>query len=224
LGPRKSTTRERLITTAAELFWKQGYAQTGVNEIIQQAKATSGSFYHFFPTKEDLLLAVVDHVAEIFETEVFCPVSEASGNAVERLFTVLGRYRQRLQDSGFVFGSPMGSLAAEVSENHPLVHTRLVEIQATWTERIEELLMDAGDRLSGDLDRSSLARFVVSAMEGAALQARVTHNLALFDASVAQLRNYFSLLELPERRTEPIPAQVRPSPRMQPQAADWRSW
>ena len=222
--PRKTTTRERLIGTAAELFWKQGYAQTGVNEIIQQAQATSGSFYHFFPTKEDLLLAVVDHVAEIFETEVFGPASEAGGSGVERLFAVLEHYRQRLLDSGFVFGSPMGSLAAEVSENHPLVHARLVEILATWTERIEKLLMDARDQLPLDLDLGSLARLVVSTMEGAALQARVTRNLALFDASVAHLRNYFSLLELPERHTEPIPAQARARPRMQAHATDWRSW
>ena len=222
--PRKTTTRERLIGTAAELFWKQGYAQTGVNEIIQQAQATSGSFYHFFPTKEDLLLAVVDHVAEIFETEVFGPASEAGGSGVERLFVVLEHYRQRLLDSGFIFGSPMGSLAAEVSENHPLVNTRLVEIQTTWTERIEGLLMDAGNQLPRDLDRGSVARFVVSAMEGAALQSRVSRNLALFDASVAQLRNFFSLLEPPERHVEPIPAQVRERPRMQAQATDWRSW
>ena len=222
--PRKTTTRERLIGTAAELFWKQGYAQTGVNEIIQQAQATSGSFYHFFPTKEDLLLAVVDHVAEIFETEVFGPASEAGGSGVERLFAVLEHYRQRLLDSGFIFGSPMGSLAAEVSENHPLVNTRLVEIQTTWTERIEGLLMDAGNQLPRDLDRGSVARFVVSAMEGAALQSRVSRNLALFDASVAQLRNFFSLLEPPERHVEPIPAQVRERPRMQAQATDWRSW
>jgi len=222
--PRKTTTRERLIGTAAELFWKQGYAQTGVNEIIQQAQATSGSFYHFFPTKEDLLLAVVDHVAEIFETEVFGPASEAAGNAVERLFAVLERYRQRLLDSGFIFGSPMGSLAAEVSENHPLVHARLVVILAAWTEHIEELLTETGDNLPANLDRGSLARFVVSAMEGAGLQARVTRNLAPFDASVAQLRNYFSLLESPERHGEPIPVQARSRPRMQAQAADWRSW
>ena len=64
MGPRKTTTRERLITTAAELFRRQGYAQTGVNQIIQEANATSGSFYHFFPAKEDLLMAVVDHIAE----------------------------------------------------------------------------------------------------------------------------------------------------------------
>ena len=188
------------------------------------AQATSGSFYHFFPTKEDLLLAVVDHVAEIFETEVFGPASEAGGSGVERLFVVLEHYRQRLLDSGFVFGSPMGSLAAEVSENHPLVNTRLVEIQTTWTERIEGLLMDAGNQLPRDLDRGSVARFVVSAMEGAALQSRVSRNLALFDASVAQLRNFFSLLEPPERHVEPIPAQARARPRMQAQATDWRSW
>ncbi|MCG6950498.1 MAG: TetR/AcrR family transcriptional regulator, partial [Acidobacteria bacterium] len=46
MAPRKTTTRERLISAAAELFRRQGYAQTGVNQIIQGANATSGSFYH----------------------------------------------------------------------------------------------------------------------------------------------------------------------------------
>ena len=108
MGPRKNTTRERLITTAAELFWRQGYAQTGVNEIIQQAKATSGSFYHFFPTKEDLLLAVVNHVAEVFETEVFSSASIETADAAERLFAILENYRRLLVENGFTFASPMG--------------------------------------------------------------------------------------------------------------------
>ena len=224
MGPRKTTTRERLITTAAELFWRQGYAQTGVNEIIQQAGATSGSFYHFFPTKEDLLLAVVDHVAEVFETEVFSPASDEATDAVEQLFAIFESYRRLLLESGFTFASPMGSLAAEVSENHPPVRARLAEIQAAWTQRIEQLLMDPGERLPGDVDRGALAGFVISVVEGAVVQARVARSLAPFDASIGQLRNYLGLLERPAHHAEPIPAQPRRLPRPQPQSADWRAW
>ncbi len=224
MGPRKTTTRERLITTAAELFWRQGYAQTGVNEIIQQAKATSGSFYHFFPTKEDLLLAVVDHVAEVFETDVFAPASDEAADAVEQLFAILENYRRRLLESGFTFASPMGSLAAEVSENYPPVRARLAEIQATWTGRIEQLLMDSGELLPGGVDHAALAGFVISVVEGAVLQARVARSLDPFDASVGELRNYLGLLERPVHHAEPIPAQPRRLPQPRPQSADWRAW
>ena len=224
MGPRKTTTRERLITTAAELFWRQGYSQTGVNEIIQQAQATSGSFYHFFPTKEDLLLAVVDHVAEIFETEVFDSSSDGAGDAVERLFAILENYRRLLLESGFTFASPMGSLAAEVSENHPPVRARLAEIQTAWTEHIEQLLTNTGEPLPGGVDNAAVAGFVMSVVEGAVLQARVARSLDPFDASIGELRSYLGLLGGPAHHVEPIPAQPRRLPQPRPQNADWRAW
>ena len=136
----KPTTRARLITTAAELFRRQGYAQTGVNQIIQEADATSGSFYHFFPAKEDLLLAVVDHIAEVFDTEIFSSAADRSNDPIEEIFTILDLYRQQLNNGGFTFGSPMVSLSAEVSENHPQARVRLAEVFASWSDRIEELL------------------------------------------------------------------------------------
>ncbi len=56
----KNDTRERLIEAARDLFLKQGYASTGIAQILEAADAGSGSLYYFFPTKEDLLLAVLE--------------------------------------------------------------------------------------------------------------------------------------------------------------------
>jgi len=224
LVPRKSTTRERLIATAADLFWRQGYAQTGVNEIIRRAGATSGSFYHFFPTKEDLLLAVVDHVAGVFEDEIFSYASDASTDAAERLFAVIDAYRLRLADSGFTFGSPMASLAAEVPDSHPQVHARLVEIQADWTDRLESLVMDLADRLPAAVAPRALASFILSVIEGAALQARIGRSLDAFDAALGELRRHLGLLERPARRAAAAPPPPRPQrPRPRP-TTDWRAW
>jgi TetR/AcrR family transcriptional repressor of nem operon len=227
MGPRKTTTRERLITTAAELFWRQGYAQTGVNRIIQEAHATSGSFYHFFPAKEDLLVAVVDHIVAVFETEVFAD-DDVDGDPMDRIFAILDRYRRNVLGDRFPFGSPLGGLSAEASENHPQVQARLAEVFAAWTNRIEDLLVDAGDRLPARLDRSALAQCIVCAMEGAALGARLTRSLAPFDTVVAELRNHVTLLESRPpvaRAVQPPAVPARPvPPRAQPRAADWKSW
>jgi len=223
LVPRKTDTRERLITTAAELFRRQGYAQTGVNQIIQEANATSGSFYHFFPAKEDLLLAVVDHIAEIFEGGIFSPAADRSNDPIEEIFVILDLYRQQLNDGGFTFGSPMASLSAEVSENHPPVRARLAEILASWSGRIEELLRSAGNRLPPSLDPTALAQLVVCTMEGAVLGTRLNRSLAPFDAAIAQLRTYFDLLEDRMGATA-VAAAGRPARAASPRTADWRSW
>jgi TetR/AcrR family transcriptional repressor of nem operon len=212
LGPRKTTTRERLITTAAELFRRQGYAQTGVNQIIQEANATSGSFYHFF------------HIAAVFDDEIFTAAADRSAEPVEELFTILDLYRQLLGDGEFTFASPMAGLSAEVSENHPQVRARLAEIFAAWTDRIETLLRDAGDRLPPTVNRTAIAELVVCAVEGAVLGVRLNRSLEPFNAVVAQLRDYFNLLEA---RTAAVTAGAvtrRAAHAAPPQSADWRSW
>ena len=221
--PRKTTTRARLITCAAELFRRQGYAQTGVNQIIQDANATSGSFYHFFPAKEDLLLAVVDHIAEVFESGIFNPAADRTDDPIEVIFTILDLYRQQLNDGGLTFGSPMASLSAEVSENHPQVRARLTEIFASWSGRVEELLRSAGNRLPPGLDHTALAQFIVCTMDGAVLGTRLNRSLAPFDSAIAQLRTYFNLLE-DRMGVVAVATAGRPAPAASPQTTDWRSW
>jgi AcrR family transcriptional regulator len=220
---RRTTTRERLIATAAELFWRQGYAQTGVNEIINQAEATSGSFYHFFTTKEDLLLAVVDHLGELFETDVFSPATDG-GDPMDRLGQVLEGTRRYLAENDPALGSPMGTLAAELAASHPRVRERIEHYFSKWRRQIEDLLDATENRLPEDLDRHGLAQAVLSAIEGGMLQARVHQGLEPFDASIDQLRSYLGMLEVggdPLPRPDPVRAATPPADSAN---ADWRTW
>jgi len=221
---RKTKTRERLITTAADLFLRQGYAQTGVNEIMQQAHATSGSFYHFFPTKEDLLLAVLDHFGEVLEDEIFDPAARDSTDPIERIFAVLGHYRNFLENNDFALGSPLGTLAAELSDSHPQVRPKLVGLLALWSSRIEDFLNQAADRFPADIDRATLAQFVLSIMEGAVIQARASRSLAPYDASIAQLKNHFDLLNKKIGMAATLRASKTMASRPNQRPVDWRSW
>jgi AcrR family transcriptional regulator len=222
--PRKTTTRERLISNAAELFWRQGYAQTGVNEIIQAAGATSGSFYHFFPAKEDLLLAVIEHVGEASIRDAFDRAAEQTEDPVEQVFAVLDISRQHLLDNEFRLGSPLGTLAAELSESHPHVRERIADLVEGWIGRMRRLLSKAGDRLPPGVDHDSLASCILGLAEGAILQARVARSAGPFDAAVLQLRNYLDLLDDRAGRPEQVASVARSTPRPRAQPVDWRSW
>jgi len=224
LVTRGTATRDRLISTAADLFATQGYGQTGVTEIMQNARATSGSFYHFFPAKEDLLLAVVDHVGETTEAEGLPAAGEDEVEPIRRIFDLARYYRTRLLESRFTIGSAMGTLAAELSESHPEVRTRLAERYGRLASRLEALLREAGDRLPADLDRSAFAQFILATIEGGALLARVRRSIDPFDTAIAQLQACLRSLTRESGGGEAIELEPGEGGRRETASRDWRAW
>ena len=77
-------TRERLVEAALYLFWLQGYAATGIAQILDRAEAKAGSFYYFFKTKEDLLMAVLDLYVQSLEPVVVRPVFDELSDPCEQ--------------------------------------------------------------------------------------------------------------------------------------------
>jgi AcrR family transcriptional regulator len=187
-------TRTRLVLAAMQLFAQKGYGSTSVADVLQAAKVNSGSLYHFFPGKQELLLAVLDMYHEGIRTMLLEPAWRGVSDPIERVFALLGRYRQSLQDTDCCYGCPIGSLALELHEPDPAVRERLAGNFSVWTEAIHECLTAAGARLPGNCERRELAAFVLSTMEGAVMQARTYRALKPFDTAVRQLRAYFAHL------------------------------
>ena len=55
----ETPAREKILRTASDLFFKQGYHQTGTHQIIEEAGVSRPTFYAHFPSKEDLAVAYV---------------------------------------------------------------------------------------------------------------------------------------------------------------------
>src|SRR4051795_7148500 len=105
------TTRDRLIGAALRLFAEKGYAATSIADVLREAGANSGSLYHFFPGKQDLLLAVLDAYRDGIEPMLLEPAWRDVADPIERIFGLLGRYRLALEASACTYGCPIGSLA-----------------------------------------------------------------------------------------------------------------
>jgi TetR/AcrR family transcriptional regulator, transcriptional repressor for nem operon len=189
-----ASTRARILEAARRLFHEQGYGATGVSTILREAGVHSGSLYHAYPSKEALLAAVLETYPALLEPIVTGPVAKAEEDPVERIFGLLAFYRRGLVASGCRLGCPIGNLALEVSDSHPEVRPLIEANFAAWCETVEQWLESAGTRLPADTDRPALARFVLTVMEGAVMQARAAGAVEPFDASVAQLRAHFDLL------------------------------
>jgi len=187
-------TREKILEAAARLFHEQGYAATGVATILREAGVNSGSLYHFFPGKEALLHAVLERYQDLLEPEVLAPVEQAEPDPVARIFRLLDWYRKGMVATGCRLGCPIGNLALEVSDSHPAVRRAIDVNFQGWTAGIERWLDEAGERIPAECDRGSLARFVLTVMEGGLIQARAAGNLEPFDASVRVLHDHIERL------------------------------
>src|SRR5215831_3168182 len=190
-----SDTRTRLVLTAMRLFWEKGYGSTSIADVLQGAAVNSGSLYHFFPGKQDLLLAVLDMYRDGIRTMLLEPAWRGVADPIERVFALLARYRASLADTDCLYGCPIGSLALELHEPDLPVRERLAANFSAWTDAIEECLAAAAARLPADLERRALASFVLTVMEGAVMQARTYRSLESFDAAVRELRAHFAQLE-----------------------------
>src|SRR4051794_40552159 len=190
----KNETRDRLVATARMLFWEHGYAETGIAQILKAADAGSGSLYYFFPTKEDLLIAVLELYKELLWPMVVQPVFDRVSDPIERIFGILDGYRQQLEATGFERGCPIGNLALEVGNRHPVARRLLAENFRGWREAVAGCLREAAGRLPQHADPDQLALFVLTTMEGAVMLARTYRSIEPYTTAVTQLRDYFDRL------------------------------
>lgn len=190
-----SDTRNRILMTAMELFWEKGYNSTSVSDILSRSQVHSGSLYHFFPGKQDVLVGVLEFYRDGIEENLLNPVWDGVEDPIERIFALLDGYRTQLVLTDCTYGCPIGNLALEIHEPDPKVRELLAANFSNWSEAIEGCLEAAGDRLAADIDRRALAEFVLTVMEGAVMQSRTYRELGHFDRSIAVLRNHFDLLE-----------------------------
>ena len=193
--PSALNTRDRLVVTAMQLFWEKGYGSTSVADVLQAAKVNSGSLYHFFPGKQDLLLAVLDAYRAGIDAMLLAPAWRGVADPIEKVFALLAQYRQSVVETDCVYGCPIGSLALEIHEPDPPVRQALAGNFSAWVDAVERCLLEADLRLPKGLDRRELAEFVLTTMEGGVMQARTYRDVAYFDRAVRQLRTYFGYLE-----------------------------
>lgn len=187
-------TRDRIVHAAMTLFGEKGYGSTSVADILREAKANSGSLYHAFATKQDVLIAVLEAYRDGIEPMLLTPAWVGVEDPIERIFALLGAYRELLVQSDCAYGCPIGSLALELHEPDPAVRELLAGNFEGWVGHVRACLDVAAGQLPVGTDTGKLATFVLTVMEGGVMQARTHRTPAPFDAGVELLRDYLGRL------------------------------
>jgi AcrR family transcriptional regulator len=192
--PRGTDTRERLIESARYLFWERGFAGTSMAELLAHAEVNSGSFYHFFESKESLLRAVLEQYLIALHPMVVDPAFAQTSEPIERIFAILAGYRVRILQTECRYGCPLGRLALEIdSENRP-AHDLIAQNFKGWIGAVRSCLEQVQEQLPAGTNLDALSTYVLAVMEGGVMIGRSYASVEPFDLAVTQLREHFRLL------------------------------
>src|SRR5205814_2122776 len=144
----------------------------------REASVNSGSLYYFFPSKEALVVGVLEWYRANLRPMVMDPIERQTNDPIDRVFALLAWYRSIMELTACKLGCPIGNLALELADNHPEVRRLTDENFTNWVLAVKRWLDDAGDRLPANVERLELAQMVLNTMEGGIMQARARADLA----------------------------------------------
>jgi AcrR family transcriptional regulator len=186
--PRPDRSRAALLDSAAMLFRRQGYAATGVNQILESADVKAGSLYHHFPDgKQQLAAAVVDRVGGGIGRQLrsFLDSDVAVADIVDGFIDVMSAGLSADQRDG----CPIEPIATESVNASPQVRDASARAFDGWTSAIADRLRADG---WPDDDANQTALAVIALLEGALILSRIAANAAALNAAKAAARTLLS--------------------------------
>src|SRR3954465_13853809 len=108
-------TRDRLLDASGELFRRQGYAGTGVKQILAEASAPFGSLYHHFPGGKEELGAETIRRSGFLYGMLFAEVVGPAPDVVTGIGDFFAGAAQTLEETGYADACPIATVALEVS-------------------------------------------------------------------------------------------------------------
>lgn len=188
LKKQSGSAAERILAVASDLFYRQGYRATGINEVIKESGVAKATFYNHFPTKDDLCYAYLDSVRLKEKAYVDSFVNAAKG-AVNRFLAPLQSLGPWLIDTEFR-GCPFLHMVAETPDHtSPLrkVGSRLYQDE---TKRVRQLCDEliASDKKYAQLDAEQLSQDYMLVFAGVIALAEIYHDISPIEQGVATLK------------------------------------
>ncbi|MGM0825526.1 MAG: TetR family transcriptional regulator C-terminal domain-containing protein [Pseudomonadota bacterium] len=171
---KNTATREKLIETGAELIGQHGYNATGINAVLKTCGVPKGSFYHYFSSKEEFGLAVIDQFAAAYDAQLAELLEDTTTPPLERLRRYFAAGREHMHNCNHATGCLIGNLGQELSGQSDTFRDALDRVFQRWEQRLVGCLQGAQEagELSAALPADTLASFILSGWEGAILRAK----------------------------------------------------
>jgi TetR/AcrR family transcriptional repressor of nem operon len=180
---RISTSKERLLQAGRDLIWKRSYGAVTIDAICAEAGVRKGSFYYFFDSKADLVVASFMELWGIAKSRLdtmFSPEIPPLERIQNHFKFVYQRQLELKEKYGHAVGCPFSCLGSELSQQDETICAKAREVLSQYYGYIERALRDA--QAEGSIKSSNLPATVqrlTAYIQGCLLQARVQNNVEL---------------------------------------------
>jgi len=194
-------TRARIVDAAADLMVSKGVAAVSLDEILRATDTSKSQLYHYFASKEDLVVAVAECVrTRILSFQRPLLMAPDSFEALERWAATIVEIQRRAGGRG---GCPLGTLASELADSVEVARAELEAAFEEWEALIATGLASMQDRgdLSEEADPERLAAFVLATLQGGLLMAKTAKDVVPLELALASSLGYLRTFStIPGRR------------------------
>ena len=180
---KETGTRERLLEAGARAIAAKSFNACGLAEILALAGVPKGSFYHYFESKEEFGVALIERECAEY-VEILRPVlGDPSRTPLQRLRRVFELGRDECAARGPERQCLIPKLALETSQLSEPVHGAVKRAYERWCELLADVIREAqrAGEIPAHHDAARLANLLVMLWEGATIRTQIDRNLRPID-------------------------------------------
>lgn len=187
--------KEEIISIAREVIYSKGYQATSISDILHAANIGKGQFYHYFSSKYDLGLAVVEGLVQEWDQQLIIDIFQSTLEPAAKLNKMLDRTLTFHTEMVNKSGCPIGNLAIEMSEHDETFCVKIQYIFERWIKAVEVTLdeMVKQGQIDATIDTKKSAQAMIAMIEGGILLMKNQQNIDYLINVIDVIRKQFNL-------------------------------
>lgn len=171
----KRDTKNQLLEKGLEIMTCKGFNNTGIQEVLDAVGVPKGSFYHFFKSKQDFGLQMIDHYAAQSREHLQSYLGDDQYPPLERLQRFFKSVQNQMEAADYTGGCLMGNMSQEMGDLCAAFEKKLARKWQASVAAIADCLIAARTEgsLKGDFDPDELADFLLNSWQGAMTRMKV---------------------------------------------------
>lgn len=191
----KEHKRTAILDSGAEVMMRKGYHGTGVQEIVDGAAVPKGSFYHYFKSKQDFVLAAMEHMSCDSITRFEETLEEGGRSPRQRIMAAYGDSIAAIEAArDYSKGCFVGNMCQEMADTNAAVAEKAEYLFRRYTAPLARCIRkaQAAGEISTKADPDKLAEAIFNSWEGAVLRMKSSRNSQPLNAFLDMLRTLLS--------------------------------
>ncbi|MBT8298780.1 MAG: TetR/AcrR family transcriptional regulator [Maribacter sp.] len=195
---KRMATMQRMQVTGLELFYKKGYYNTSVDDILKELSLSKGAFYYHFDSKEDFFTQIIENLLVRRVYSMLIEPIEGHDNALELITDCFENALETAVHNELDFGFVLNNFINEFNGRNENIMKHLNDILKIWEVNLVSAIQKG--KFNGHIDRhvdaEGVALFLMSSYLGIRTLMVENSPSARKYRFMAQLKQYFKSIEI----------------------------